>query len=400
VELMPSLTLDLGAAADFSRGAISAHNGLIVWNSLAPHAGFTFQVPHTHGLVLEGGYSRTYTPLAGRYLDFGNPNSLGGSVFQWNGSSPGNLLLRFGGPYSSISPTLRRPYADQFDVGAEFAFAPRTVGSIRLFRRDDKQRLAATDPGVPPQAFTPVSIFDPGPDGIPGTFDDQHLTVYAQNPATLGQDRYLLTNPPGLRMLHTGLEAEVGTAWRRLTLHASFVAEKSWGPTNPGNAVYENDPGVIGALLMDPNTAIHAAGHSFLDRAYLGKLQATYRLRPAWGGLAIASVAAYTDGLVFARRLLVSGLPQGPFLVATTVRGSPEGGNRAEYVVDWNLRISRQFALPAGRLTLAVDVLNVTNAAQRLQENDLSGPAFNLRLPVAIEPPRFVRLGVQFELGR
>ena len=193
---------------------------------------------------------------------------------------------------------------------------------------------------MPAQAFTPVSILDPGPDGIPGTFDDQRLTVYAQNPGTLGQDRYLLTNPAGLRMLNTGLLAEAGTEWRRLMLHASFVAEKSYGPTNPGDAVYENDPGVIGSLFLDPNTAIHATGRSFVDRAYIGKIQATYRLPPAWGGIEVASVADlhWTD-LCLRASYSSRTLPQGPFLVATTVRGSPEGGNRAQYVINWNLRL-------------------------------------------------------------
>jgi hypothetical protein len=411
VTLMPSLTLDLGAFADFSRGSLPAQSSpagaftpartyaaqadLIAWNNLSPRAGFAWQVPHAHGLVLRGVYSRWYTPLAGRYLDFGNPNSLGGSVFQ--PGAQGSLLLRFGGPYSAISPALRRPYADEFDLGAEFPFAARSFGSIHLFRRDEKQRIAAADTGLPGQAYTPVSILDPGPDGIPGTFDDQRLTVYAQNPATFGQDRYLLTNPAGLRTLNLGLLAEAGTQMGRLTLHASFVAEKSYGPTNPGDAVYENDPGVIGALFLDPNSAIHAAGRSFVDRAYAGKLQATYRLPRALGGIDVASVADYTDGLVFARQLLVSGLPQGPLLVATTVRGSPEGGNRSQYVINWNLRISREFALPTGRFTASADILNVTNAAQRLQENDLSGPSFNLRLPVAIQPPRFVRIGFRYE---
>jgi hypothetical protein len=422
VSLTPSLSLDLGAFADFSRGSLTAQSSpagvfapartfaaqpdLVVWNSLSPRAGFAWQVPHSHGLVIRGTYFRLYEPLAGRYLDFGNPNSLGGSTYQWiasNSTGPfqpaeqGTLLLRFGGPYSSISPSLQRPYSDEFDIGAAFPLTLRTIASIHLFRRDDKNRIAAIDTGVPPSAFTPVSIVDPGPDGIPGTFDDQRLTVYAQNPATLGQDRYLLTNPAGLRMLNTGLIAEAGTEWRRLTLHASFVAEKSYGPTNPGDAVYENDPGVIGALFLDPNTAIHAAGRSFVDRAYVGKIQAGYRLPSAWGGIELASVADYMDGLVFARQLLVTGLPQGPFLVATTVRGSPEGGNRAQYVINWNLRLGRQFVLPVGRFTVSADILNVTNAGRRLQEDDLSGPSFNLRLPVSIEPPRFVRIGFRYE---
>jgi hypothetical protein len=344
--------------------------------------------------------------LAGRYLDFGNPNSLGGSVYQWTAATSngpfqtgqqGNLLLRFGGPYSSISPALSRPHSDEFDIGAEFPFARRSLASIQMFRRDDKNRIAAIDTGVPAQAFTPVSILDPGPDGIPGTYDDQQLTVYAQNPATLGQDRYLLTNPAGLGMLHEGVLAEAGTEWRGLTLHASFVAEKSYGPTNPGDAAYENDPGVIGALFLDPNTAIHAAGRSFADRAYVGKVQASYRMPAAWGGIEVASVADYMDGLVFARQLLVTGLPQGPFLAAATVRGSPNGGNRAEHVTNWNLRLSRRFRLPIGGFTVSADILNVTDAAHRLQESDLSGPTFNQRLPVAIQAPRFVRVEFRYE---
>jgi hypothetical protein len=358
-------------------------------------------------LVLRGSYFRLHAPLAGRYLDFGNPNSFGGSAYEWETANPGqpfepgeqgNLLLRFGGPYSAISSSLRRPYSDEFDAGAEFRLLRRSAASVHLFRRDDKNRIAALNVGVPPQAFTPVPILDPGPDGIPGTFDDQRLIVYAQDPATLGRDRYWLTNPAGLRMLNAGLLAEVGAEWRGLALHASFVAEKSYGPTNPGDAVYENDPGVIGALFLDPNTAIHAAGRSFMDRAYVGKIQASYRLPAAWSGLEAASVADYLDGLVFARQLLVTGLPQGPFLVAATVRGSPEGGNRAQYAINWNLRLSRQFALASGRrLAVFFDVLNVTNAGQRLQENDWSGPAFNLRLPVSIQPARFVRLGFRYE---
>ncbi len=422
VSLMPFLTLDAGAFADFSRGSLPAQSSpggvftparsfaaksdLIVWNNLSPRAGFAWQVPHSHGLVLRGTYSRWCAPLAGRYLEFGNPNSLGGTVYQWIRSNSsgsfqpgeqGSLLLRFGGPYSSISPVLRRPYSEEFEIGAEFPATRRSVASIRLFRRDDKNRIAAVDTGVPAQAFTPVSILDPGPDGIPGTFDDQCLTVYAQNSGTLGMDRYLLTNPARLKMLNTGLLAEAGTEWRRLTFRASFVAEKSYGPTNPGDAVYENDPGVVGALFLDPNTAIHAAGRSFFDRAYVGKIQGSYRLPPPWGGIEVGSVADYMDGLVFARQLPVAGLPQGPFLVATTVRGSPEGGNRAQYVINWDLRLSRQFVLPAGRFAVWIDVLNVTNAGQRIQENDLSGPTFNLRLPVAIQPPRLVRLGLRYE---
>jgi hypothetical protein len=414
--------MDAGLVADFSRGglpaqsspagtftparAFAAQSDLIIWNSLSPRAGLAWQVPHGHGLNMQAGWFRLLSPLAGRYLDYGNPNSLGGNQFPWtdrNGDGwfepgeQGPLLMRFGGPYSSIDPALRRPYADEIHVGAQMAFAHTAVAGIRFFRRDEKQRIAAIDSGVPSQAYTPLLVLDPGPDGIPGTFDDCQITVWNQNPATFGRDRYLLTNPSGLRMLNTGLVAEAASAWRGVTLRASFAAEKSYGPTNPGNAVFENDSGVVGALFLDPNTAINAANRTFMDRAYVGKLQAAYRLPTAFGGFLLASIADYTDGLVFARELLVTGLAQGPMLVAATVRGSPEGGNRAQYVPNWNLRVSRDFRLPFGHLAAAADLMNVTNAGHGIQQSDVSGPNFNLRLPVAIQPARYARLELRFD---
>lgn len=414
-------SIDLGALADFPRGSLpaqsspagsftstrsfSAREDLIAWNNISPRAGFAWQIPRAHGLLVSGTYLRVYSPLAGRYLDYANPNSLGGSVYRWidrNGDGwfqsdeQGALLLRFGGPYSSISPSLQRPYADEFDVGWQVALTRKSFARIQLFRRDEKHRIVAIDTGLAANAFTPISIFDPGPDGIPGTFDDQHLTVYQQNPASFGSDQYLLTNAPGLRTLNDGFVADMGAGWRRLMVHASFTAEKAWGPTNPGDAVFENDPGVIGSLFTDPNSATLTLARSFVDRAFLGKIQATYRLPSAWGGLQLATLADYLDGLPFARQLLVSGLPQGPFLVATTVRGSPEGGNRAQYVLNWNLRLQREFRLRAGHITASADILNVVNAGQKVQESDLSGTAFNSRLPVAIQEPRFVRFGFAY----
>lgn len=422
ITLGNSFSLDLGAVADFSRGslpaqsspagsfaparAFAAQSDLIAWNNISPRAGFAWLVPHGGGLMLRATYFRTYVPLAGRYLDFANPNSLGGSEYRWidrNGDGlfePGELgpiVQRFGGPYSSIAPSLERPYADEFDLGAQIQPLRALDLSISFFRRDDKHRLASVNTGVPPSDFSPISINDPGSDGIPGTFDDQTLTVYQQNPASFGQDHYLLTNPPDLRTLNKGAQADIRTRWRNLYLDASFVAEESLGPTNPGDAAFESDPGVVGSLYMDPNTLVNASGRSFMDRAFLGKLQGTYRLPR---GIEFAAIVDYNDGLVFARQLLVTGLAQGPLVIDATHRGTilndPLSGNRAEGVINGNLRLAREFRLPRGSLAAAVDIFNVANSAYKIQENDVSGTSFNLRLPVEIQPARFARFELRY----
>jgi hypothetical protein len=394
IALTPWIAIDLALVLDLARGSIPSQSrpDLIRWNSASPRAGLVLSPPGLRRLTLRGSYARLDSPLAGRYLDFGNPNSLGGEEYL-----AGAMVARFGGPYSQIDSRLKRPYADEFNVGAEARLPFESSAGIRLFRRDEKNRIAAMDIGVPPSAYRPVQILDPGPDSIPGTFDDQTLTVYAQDPATLGKDRYLLTNPQGLRMLNEGVVAEAGSRWRTVRAHASFMAVKSYGPSNPGDSVLQNDPGVVGALLQDPNSNLHAAGRAYFDRAYVGKVQLTAHLPKRLGGIECANTAVYMDGLPFARQLLVTGLPQGPLLVATTVRGSPEGGNRAEYVLNWNLRLGRTFAMPRGTLRPTLDVFNVMNASNRTQENDVDGPSFNRRLPLAIQPGRFLRFNVQYE---
>ena len=188
----------------------------------------------------------------------------------------------------------------------------------------ERDRIAALDTGVPASDYVPQAIADPGPDGIPGTFDDQTLTVYARRPASFGQDYYLLTNPPGLGDMTQGFVADAGGRWRGYEAHASFLAVETSGPANPGNSPLENDPGVIGTLDSSPNAEINTSGRQFFDRAYAGKAQFVGKLPRLLGGIEWESTVNYMDGAAFARELVVTGLPQGPVLVdaSNTVQSS------------------------------------------------------------------------------
>ena len=392
IEWTHGLSFDLGVVLDSSHGSASGAPGGISWTNAAPRTAILFHPAAFARLVLRGSYARTLSALAGRYLDYGDSSALGGLVYD---PSTGQLLQRFGGPYSSLDPHLRRPYTDTFHLAAAIALPHRSAFTLDLLRSDLKHRIAAVNTGVTPADFTPVGVLDPGPDFIPGTFDDQTLVVYAQQPASLGHDQYLLTNPPGLRELTEALTASLSTLRSYAGVSASFTAEKSFGPTNPGNSPWVNEPGVAGALYSDPNSLINSTGHAFVDRAFLGKFQAW--LAPAWlHGVHFYNTVNYLDGLPFARQLLVTGLPQGPFLIDTTLRGSPEGGNRAQYVLNWNLRGARTTTLPFGSLELAADVLNVLNNRNKVAESDLSGPQFDLRPAIALLPPRTLRLSLKW----
>jgi hypothetical protein len=124
----------------------------------------------------------------------------------------------------------------------------------------------------------------------------------------------------------------------------------------------------------------------------VGKIQFTGILLKWLGRLEWGNTATYLDGLPFARLLLVTGLPQGPFWVNASVAGSPGGGNRTEYALAWNLRLTRSFPVAGRPVRAGVDTLNVTNARNSTLELDASGLGFNRRLPAAIEPARSVRV--------
>lgn len=360
--------------------------GPMRWSHLAGSAGFAFSWA---GIVFRGVYARNVAPLAGRYLDAANPHALSGVE---TGAATGAVLRRFGGPWSSIDPNLRRPYRDTFSVGAERALPLRAYGSLRLFRSDDRDRIAWRNTGA---AFDPIPWPDCGGDGLCGTFDDQILRVWEQRADTLGQDRFVLTNP-GLRTQNSGLVAETGMRFNRHGWRAVFVAEKSFGPNSPGNEVWNNDPGIVGSLGMDPNTFVNAAGRGFFDRAYVGKVQAWGEL-PRWlGRVEVGSSVSYVDGLAFARRVLIPSLAQGPFAVQATVRGSPEGGHRTEYNATWDLRLSRGYRLWRGELRWTADWFNLVDARFKMLESDVSGVDFEQRGALRIQPSRSLRIGIGY----
>jgi len=173
---------------------------------------------------------------------------------------------------------------------------------------------------------------------------------------------------------------------------ASFTAMRTRAATSPGNSVWENDPGFVGALGLDPNTYVHATSRTYFDRAYVGKATGFYR---APRGFYLSAVAKYYDGLPFGRLLFVEGFNQGPFFVRATERGDP-GGFRTQFNLTLDTRVAREFTLRRGVLSGYIDFFNILNLSKNTLEADLTGPTFESRVPLAIQAPRVARLGIEW----
>ena len=116
------------------------------------------------------------------------------------------------------------------------------------------------------------------------------------------------------------------------------------------------------------------------------------------------SVAKYADGLPFARKILVTGLNQGPFYVFATQRGNrsigsdPRNGNRTEYTLTLDLGVEKGVRVGGSRLAARLDVFNVTNTHKKTRENDLTGPDFQQRIARETQAPRVFRFGLSLEI--
>jgi len=396
------LSLPLGLRVETSSGQAAKGTAGIRWTTLEPRAGLVFAL-NQRGSFLRASWSRYGHLLQGRYLDFGDPGALGGQVFKWqdaNGdghAQPGeftSLRRVFGGPYSAHDRGLARPFTDEISVGLDQDFGPRFRASARFFRRDDHRLVGLTNLGVPLTDYSAVQVVDPGNDGIPGNADDQVLTLYNRNPAALGRDFLLLTNPPGRRASTKGFEIRlVKPLAKRWEFSASFSAMRTLAATSPGNSVLENDSGFLGPLGADPNTLLFDTSRTYFDRAFIGKATGLYRAPHQFD---LSAVVKYYDGLPFGRLLFVDGFNQGPFFVRATPRGHP-GGFQTQFNFTLDTHLAREFKLPRDGEAVAayLDVFNALNMSRNTLESDLTGPAFQSRVPLTIESPRVARLGLE-----
>jgi len=403
------LAIPFGARLEDSSGRSTAANNRINWTTLEPRVGFVVRLPVT-GAVLRGGFARYGHVLQGSYLDFGSAFALAGQVFRWQDANgdrqvqPPELdrLLRvFGGQYSAVDRNLRRPLNDEITVELTKQFGDRFVTRVRFFRRDDRHLVGIVNSGVPFSSYVPTLVIDPGNDGIPRTADDQSLTLFDRKPLALGEDFFVLTNPTGYRGSDKGFEIEAlkpfANHWEAVV---NFAAMHTSFPTNPGNGVFQNDPGfiitdqsVFSASNADPNTLLFSTGRTYFDRGFTGNLSTYYE---APYGMRLGIVARYYDGLAFGRMLFVNGFEQGPFFVRATPRAD-FGAFRTEFNSTLDLNVARTFGTQRSKVSLTLDVFNLLNLNNNTLESDLTSTDFAKRIPLTIQAPRTFRLGVNWE---
>ena len=204
-----------------------------------------------------------------------------------------------GGGLTTIDPAIERPVTREFVVGIEVT-PPRFVRTrLTAISRRRSHQVALLNVGVPASGYDVFTVPDPGPDRLDPA-DDQLLPIYNRVPETFGMDRFLLSNsdqPATFR----GVTLIFDRATPRVYLAAAGVM--AWTDAAAGHRGFgpaENDAGVVGELLTDPNAATHARGNVFADRQVRlqgrDRIQAPVRPVLRRGGAVPGRAALFEDG--------------------------------------------------------------------------------------------------------
>jgi len=391
-------SFDLGLRFDSTNGWAEAGEGRIAWRGLSPRLSTRIRLTEGGALSFVGGFARYRHRLPLELLAYGDSTARQGSVYRWQDLNadrrfdadergPLVALAGPGGSFASIDPQLGAPRTQEVVAGLEYRFGRVWTAHFLGIHRRERNLVAALNVGAPLSAYTVSYVPDLGGD-ILGGDDDQLLPLYDRRPETFGQDRYLLTNT-GENALGQGAEVALQRSGERFMILLGATAYRSDGPGgNRGFQASENDQGLIGERLENPNATTFSRGRLFFDRAFTIKLSSRYR---APGDVRLGFVARYQDGQPFSRLVIAPFLNQG----AEAVQAIPNGRSRFTYTLTVDARVEKGFRIGGLRLAAVVEAFNLTNGALEVEEDVLTGPGF--RTITAVQPPRIFRLGMRLD---
>lgn len=392
--------------------------------TLSPRAGLTVDLLGDGRLALKLSYARSYEPLWISGYDQNQIFEPRPLSFVWHDlNSDGLMDLPGTDEYTLQSYRLQNensdyyldvdpPRVDELSGALDFEAARNLRLGFRLTYRkttnivedvdavNGNDPLAADDIG---RIWLPMTVTDPGYDGLFGTTDDAPLTVYglrADRPASA----WIAANDPEGYRKYWGatltLEKRLADNWQLLgsvTL-SSLRGTADFAAPGRLNRTY---------LFNSPNALINTEGPLSFDRPLQAKIQAVYLLPLDF---TVGAHFQFYSGAPWSRTVSVY-FPAGYMGYGTaepyaTVYAEPWGTRRAPAISCLDLHVEKGFALKKGaKLSVMADIFNLTGQNPQTVSADAAGIIDWRNTPatytVTNETGRIVRMfGVrQFRLG-
>jgi len=366
----------------------------VIWNTLSPRLGFSFDLTGDGKTVLKASYGRFFIANILQWFVTVNPNSYINRYYYLNPDwSLGRLYRISGTSGTAMDPDLRSPYLDEVVIGIQREIITDVSLSVSYIRKWDKYLLEDVcnealglekikEGEYSWNYYYPVTAVDP--------FNGQTVTFYNRDPNFVSET-YTVSNPEPARRNYTGFEVVLNKRFsHNWQLLASYVYAKSTGLIGT-----DFDDSWSGTSYFDnPNAHINAEGRFPYERRHQFKLQGTVRLP---FGILFSSYFRAMSGRRYTRLIRSSDLGLDLNQGNVTINAEPRGsrGLPAQYILD--LRVEKEFRVKdLFRIGLLADMFNVFNANTATSVETLSSsPSYTFEEVTGILDPRIVRLGIR-----
>jgi carboxypeptidase family protein/TonB-dependent receptor-like protein len=401
------VTFNLGVRVDQYRSFVPASVGPTgqqfdridapIWTNTGPRAGVVYALTGDGKTLVKGNYGRywdypfksissvidpnpdqssslyTWTPVNPVYVD-GFPvfdQSQIGRLVSVTGARPD------GKPATSVDPNLKNTYQHQATAYVEREVAPNFGVRTGFVWNGRRQGRATFNLNQPFEAFTvPITVSDPGRDGVAGTADDGgSFQAFNLDPGYLS-----LTPDQSLRNL--------SDVWNSNYYTWEVTANKRQSGRWSVLASFSETWSRQGTTALTPNALINTIEGKDEFSSWTAKVSGTLDVR---GGIRFSPMLRTQQGAPFARTFQA----RLNYNSAVAFNAEPVGAERLPNITILDLRTAKILRKNRRSLGLFFDIYNIlnTNADQLLTTT--SGSAF-LR-PTAITSPRIARVGVKFD---
>jgi hypothetical protein len=324
----------------------------------------------------------------------------GDRVFQDNERGGAAPTQKFGGTTNtSIDPNLENSYTDEMSFFVERAVLTDLGVRVGYVYKKDHNGWQQMDDGRPYSAYNiPITIMEPGPDGLIGTTaDNSTLNLFnIDNPARVTQN--VVRNVEGYEGNYKTLEFSANKRYgQRWSMNASYsyTWTNEFHNTYFGNrfaSVVQNSS-LFGPTATNPNENLL---HDFTN----WNVKVSGTVDAGWG-LRVTPVVKMQSGAPYGRYASIPGctatttancLNYGTQLVPI----EPIGTRRQDTVALFDFRVEKQLRFAdRARAGLFFDVFNLMNSNTAVNEVWISGSRFERASTVL--GPRIVKFGVKFD---
>ena len=396
-----------------TEAALPEVSSVLTFNHIVPRFGAVYDLQGDGKTVLKANWGRFYFNTGVNLADAVNPNTSNQfSDYTWNDFNNDRVFqpgeegvqgqnFRFTGVASTtIDPDLKNSYTDEASVFVEREVMRDLGVRVGYVWKHDNDGWQQIVPNRPFSAYNvPVTIIDPGPDGVVATAGDNSTFQFLNldNPAGRPITQFV-TNIDDYQGTYRTLEFSSNKRFsRRWSMNASY--SHTW-TEEFGNIYFNNRFGIavnqaslFGSYPTNPN---ERTLNEFTS--WNAKLSST--IDAGWG-LRVTPVLKSQSGAPYGRVFNVAGCTA---TVTTNcsnygaqpVLAEPIGTRRQETVTLFDFRVEKQVRLAdRARVGLFFDMFNVTNSNTPVNIVWSSGARFERATTVI--PPRIAKFGVKFD---